>query len=247
MALPFSTNYESGLGLDEAETLFASIEGDPRRSFECSTLKCTTLSAANVNDDVDIGDVKTGNLFINSNPTPKLVPAGTISVKEKLDEIRAPHTFITGAVTNWMSSEITYVMWTRPFLAGGSSLVLPTSIKLLRCTLKYYSNTGIVLPGNTTCTLELCKYLTSHVTNSLKSTDVAVTKIADLYQFNSVHFGYPGINIDMRTLNRGAPYELLANESLILRFQRSMANNEAPISDVLNAEIQVCLYCELGA
>jgi len=160
-----------------------------------------------------------------------------------------PHTMIAGLLVNWMANVSSFVRWSGAFVPGGNpSILCPVSLKPKRLTMRYYGASQASLTGGTTCTVTLCKYTEAHAINS-QNPSATVTVVSDVFTFNNTNAGsgYPAVNVDLSTLNSGAPYELAQNETLMLRFQRSIANGHEPSSDVKNAEIQCCLYAELGS
>ena len=78
---------------------------------------------------------------------------------------------------------------------------------------------------------------------------LSVTLVSNLYTFDSTNSasGYPAVNVDLSTLNSGQPYTIAQNESLILKFNRNIVIGHDPSAAIKEAEIQCCLYAELGA
>ncbi len=249
--MPYETNF-SGLSLDEANAKYALKSGSDTQTFNCDVLNCNSIASRN---NADIGMTTTsliGNhLYYKTIPNVRTPPTDTTSVSEKFALVDADlakkNNLLPGVCVNWMSAAEQFVRFTGSFLPGAPGFILPANIKLLKLTMKYYNGQAAInLPGLTTCTVALCKHTVTQNNNNDEALALTVTKVADLFTFDSTLSNYPSITVDMSTLNSGSPYELLANETLILRFKRSIAIGGEPSDNVKNAEIQCCLHYQFS-
>ena len=257
MPAPFITR-EDGLSESDADERYAQLAGNDAQTFNCDVLNCNAISSRN---NADIGMTSTSliadHVFFRSIPSARSAPADTTSLKAKFDTLEAtispPHTLITGVAKDWMNANEVFVHFSGdPVLPGigtAPSLLAPVAIKPKRLTMRYYGTAQVALTGGTTCSISLCKFTAAHASGSQTPVSLSVTLVSNLFTFNSTNAasGFPAVNVDLSTLNSGSPFTIAQNESLILRFNRSITIGHDPSAAIKEAEIQCCLYCELGS
>ena len=258
MPVPFSTSDED-LTTAEADARYAALAGSDQQIFNCDVLNCNSISSRN---NADIGMTTTSligdHLYFKTTGSSRVAPTDTTSVSEKFAAveatIKAPHTLITGIAKDWMNSNEVFVNWS----GGGRdadvsglvpSILAPVELKLKRLTMRYYSSTAAGLSGGTTCAVSLVKFSTSHASANQQPVSLLMTTVATLFTFDATNAGsgHPAVSVDLSTLNSGSPYSIAQNESLAIRFGRNIVIGHDPNSGTKEAEIQCCLYAELGS
>ena len=252
MPAPYSST--PGITLSQTDARYAALAGTSTQNFACDALVCTSIVSK---DNADLGQPTISligdHLYYKDIPSSRSAPANTTSVKEKFDTIatqisNASHIFLTGVAKNVMSTTRSFVQWTGdPVMShsGVVSVLLPVGIRIKRITMRWYTGSAVAFAGLTSLPVKLSKFSVGFEGSPIVSN---TQSIGDLYNFTALNTGssdFPAVNVDTSTLNSGGPYTLTAGEGLIVYFQRAIDPGNPENSSMRNAEVQVCLYCEV--